>query len=145
MEDMRIVSIIVSPLQFLQVAVQMLDANLMERTNDGSLEQAPHALDPVGVNVTDNPLLGGVADGLMSGIRIPDPDIGFEFICVDGLGLILDVPLDEVKVSTAVVPSSTVKVVALVISGGFGDTDWRVKVRVAIGSFENLPIPRRLR
>ena len=23
-------------------------------------------------------------------------------------------------------------------------TDWRVKVRVAIGSFENLPIPRRL-
>ena len=42
-----------------------------------------------------------------------------------------------VKVSTAVVPSSTVKAVALVISGV---TDRRVKVRVAIGSSENLPV-----
>ena len=46
-----------------------------------------------------------------------------------------------VKVSTAVVPSSTVKVAALVISGA---TDWRVKVRVAIGWFENLPVPLML-
>ena len=40
-----------------------------------------------------------------------------------------------VKVATAVVPSSTVKVVALVISGA---TAWSVKVRLAIGSSEKL-------
>ena len=46
-----------------------------------------------------------------------------------------------VKVATAVVPSSTGKVVALVISGA---TAWRVKVRLAIGSSENFPVPLML-
>ncbi len=44
--------------------------------------------------------------------------------------------------ATVVWFSSTSKLVSLVNDGAVL-TDWRVKVRVAMGSFENLPSPRR--
>ena len=48
-------------------------------------------------------------------------------------------------VTVALPPASTIAAgEAASINSGAVLTDWRVKVRVAIGSFENLPIPRRL-
>ena len=94
-EDVRIIAVIVTPLQFFQVAIQMLDAHLVERADDRPLEQTPHALNRVGVNLADNPLVLRVLDRLMAGIVILDPDVGFQLIGVDGFGLVPDVALDE--------------------------------------------------
>ncbi len=59
-EDVGVVTVIVSPLQFFQVTIQVLRAHLVEGFDNGALEQAPDPFDRVGVNVTDNPLLLGV-------------------------------------------------------------------------------------
>ena len=56
-EDVLVVSVVEPPLQFFKVAVQMLGADLVERAHNGPLEQAPDALDAVGVNVSDDPVL----------------------------------------------------------------------------------------
>ena len=86
-EDVRVGAVVESPLQFLKVAVHVLAAHLVECADDGSLEQDPHSLDPVCVNVADDPLLGGVAHRLMAGVVVVDPDVRFQFFSVDGLGL----------------------------------------------------------
>ena len=95
-EDVRVGTVVESPLQFLQVAVHVLAAHLVESADDGSLEQAPHSLDPVSVNFADDPLLGGVAHRLMAGVLVIDSDVGFQLVSVDGLGLGPDVSFDEV-------------------------------------------------
>ena len=56
-EDVRVVSVVEPPLKLFEVAVQMLGADFVERAHDGPLEQAPDALDAVGVNVSDDPVL----------------------------------------------------------------------------------------
>ena len=96
MEDLRVVPVVETPFQFFEVAVQMLDADLVERSDNRTLEQRPYALDPVGVNVPDHPLFGGVADGFMSCIGVSDPDVGLQLVSVNCLGLVLDVAPDEV-------------------------------------------------
>ena len=48
-EDVGIVPVVEPPLQLFQVAVHMLDAHLVEGSDDGTLEEAPHAFDTVGV------------------------------------------------------------------------------------------------
>ena len=95
-EDLRVVTVVESPFQFLKITVHMLETHLVEGTDDGAFEQAPHALDPLGVNVTDHPLLGGVTDGLMPSVGIPDSDIGLQFIGVNGLSLVPNVSADEI-------------------------------------------------
>ena len=96
MEDAGVIPVVESPLQFFEVAVHMLETHLVKRSDYGSLEQASDSLDPVGVNVPDHPLFGGVADGLMPSISVPDPDIGLQLVGVDGLGLVCDCAPDEV-------------------------------------------------
>ena len=64
----------------------MLLADLMKRSDNGPLEQRPHALDPVGVNVADNPFLFGVVDGFMAGVMILDSKVRLQFVGVDGFG-----------------------------------------------------------
>ena len=71
---MRVFPVVESPLQFLKVAVQVLPAHLVEGADNGPLEQAPHALDPVGVDLTDNPLFGRMAHSPVYGVLILDPD-----------------------------------------------------------------------
>ena len=72
-EDVGVFAVVVPPLQFLQVAVQVLDAHLVEGADNGPLEQAPYALDRVGVNLTHNPLFLGVFDRLVAGVVIAMP------------------------------------------------------------------------
>ncbi len=69
----------------------MLHANLVERADQGSLEQAPDVLDPVGVDVTADPLVVAVVDALVSRIVVGNADVGAEFIGVDSFGFVLDV------------------------------------------------------
>ena len=94
-EDVRVVAVVVPPFQLFQVAVQVLCAHLVEGTDDGALEQAPHALDAVGMNVTHDPLFGRVVDHLMASIVIGDAQVGLQLVGVDRLGLVIDGPLDK--------------------------------------------------
>lgn len=59
-EQIRILSVVEAPLKFIEVAVEMLFRNLMERADDGPLEQAERALDGVRVNVAAHVFLRGV-------------------------------------------------------------------------------------
>ena len=61
-KNVAVVSVVEPPLQLFEVAVKMLRADLVESPDNGTLEQAPYALDAVGVNVSDNPFLDGVID-----------------------------------------------------------------------------------
>ena len=68
----------------------------MECSDYRPLEQAPHALDAVGVDLADNPLLRGVAHGLVYGVVISNPHVGLQLIGVNGLSLILDGSTNEI-------------------------------------------------
>ena len=74
----------------------MLAAHLVESADDRTLEQAPHAFDTVSVHVAHDPFLDRVIDGLVAGVVVGDPQIGLEFVGVDGFGLVLDSAGDEV-------------------------------------------------
>ena len=95
-EDVGVVPVVETPFQLLQVAVQMLRAHLVESSDYGTLEQAPDALDSVGMNVSNNPLLGGVIYHLVARVLISNPQVGLQFIGVDGFGFIFDGAVDEV-------------------------------------------------
>ena len=94
-EDMRVVAVVEPPLQFFEVAVHMLGAHLVERADDGALEQAPDTFNAVGVDVADDPFLGTMVDGLMAGVSVADANVALEFIGVDRLGLVAHGALDE--------------------------------------------------
>ncbi len=95
-EDMRVIAIIESPFQFLKVSVQVLPAHLVEGADNGTLEQAPHAFYAVGVDLSDNPFLSGVAHSLMPCIVISNPHVGLQLIGVNRLSLILNCSMDEI-------------------------------------------------
>ena len=99
-EDVRVVAVVESPLQFFQIAVQVLDAHLVKRANNRTLEQRPHALDPVGVHVTDYPFLIGMAYRLVASVVasvvVSDSEVRLQLVCVDRLSLILHRASDEV-------------------------------------------------
>ena len=98
-EDMRIIAVVETPFQFLKVSVQVLDAHLMEGADDGAFEQAPDALDPIGMDLADNPLFRGMAHGLMPSIVILNPHVGLQLIGVNRLSLILNGSMDEIMES----------------------------------------------
>ena len=98
-EDMRVVSVVESPLQFLKIAVQVLPAHLVKGADNGAFEQAPDSLDTVGVDLSDNPLLRGMAHGLVYGVAIFNPHVGLQLIGVNRLSLILNCSMDEIMES----------------------------------------------
>ena len=93
---MGVVAVVVSPFEFFKVTVHMLDAHLVEGSDKGLLEQGPHALDAVGVNVSDHPFFLGMVNRFMAGVMILDTDIGLQLVRIDRLGLVLHCALDEV-------------------------------------------------
>ena len=100
-EDVGIVPVVVPPLQLFQIAVQVLHAHLVESADDGPLEEAPHALDAVGVHVPDHPLFLGVLYGLVPGVLVRDAQVEPQLVGVDGLGFVLDGAPDEVMQGSA--------------------------------------------
>ena len=91
-EDVVIVAIVVSPLQFFEVAVDMLDGDLMECAHERTLEQRPHALDGVRVHVAHDPFIDGVVDAL---VLVSHSEIECQFISVDGICFVADDCADE--------------------------------------------------
>ena len=95
-EDVRVLPVVETPLQFFEVAVHVLAAHLVEGADDRALEQAPHAFDAVSVHVTYGPLLNRMIDRLVRRVVIFDSEIGLKLVGVNGLGLVLDGAPDEV-------------------------------------------------
>ena len=82
-ENVFVLPIVKPMLQFIQIGVQMLNAHLMIRTDDGALEQAPDALNAVSVNVADNPFLGRVVNPMVLRVGILNAPIGRKLVGVD--------------------------------------------------------------
>ena len=72
-EDVRVVPVVEPSLQFFEVAVQVLRADLVERADDGPLEQRPDALDAVRVHVANHSLFSRVVHRLVPGVVIDEP------------------------------------------------------------------------
>ena len=89
-EDVVVVPVAESPFEFFEVTVEMLSGHLVERTDDGTLEQRPDAFDGVGVNVADGPFLDGVVDRLVTSVVVCDAQVGGQFVGVDRPSLASD-------------------------------------------------------
>jgi hypothetical protein len=72
----------------------MLGADLMVRANHRTLEQRPHALYGVRVNVGAHVFLAAVGHGVM-GRDLADAVVGVQLVCVDGLHVFTDHVADE--------------------------------------------------
>ena len=93
---MRVVAVVEPPLELLEVAVDVFHANLVKRADDRPLKQAPYALDRVCVNVTDDPFLSAVVNGLVPCVVVRDAEIRLQAIGVDGFRFVLDSFVDEI-------------------------------------------------
>ena len=67
----------------------------MECSYNRPLEQRPHTLNGVCINVANNLLINRVIDGVVTGVVVFNPQIAFQFIGVGSFGFILDSPVDE--------------------------------------------------
>ena len=100
-EDMVVVPVGETPLQFFQVPPQVLAANLVECADKRTLEKGPHALYGVGVNVAYNPFILRVVDRFVTGVMVCDSKVATEFVGIDSLCFILDRSVDEVMEGVA--------------------------------------------
>ena len=100
-EDMWVVTVVESPFQLFQIAVQMLDAHLVEGSDDGTLEKAPHPFYAISVNVANNPLLGRMAHSPVYGVFVLDPKVRPKFVGVNRLSFIPDCSIDEIMQGSA--------------------------------------------
>src|SRR5207253_8251307 len=57
------------------------------RADHRAVEEAPHALDRVGVNLAVDPLVPVVIDRAVNGVRVADADVGLILVRVDGLSV----------------------------------------------------------
>ena len=96
---MRVIAIVETPFQFLKVSVQVLPAHLVEGADKGTLKQAPHAFDAVGVDLSYRPFLSGVTHSLMPCVVIFNPHVGLQLIGVNRLSIILNGSMDEIMES----------------------------------------------
>ena len=82
-KQIRVLTIVIPPLQLVKIGVKMLGAQLMVSPNDRALEQAPDILDVVGVDFASNVLLDAVIDRLMPRVVIRNTLIWRPVIGVD--------------------------------------------------------------
>ena len=87
-ENVSVIAVVEPPFQLLEVAVEMLCADLVESAHDGTLEERPDALNTVRMNIPYDPFLCGVVHCLVAGVVVLDTDVGLEFVGVDRLGLV---------------------------------------------------------
>ena len=100
-ENMRVIAVVVSPFQFLEIFVHVLDAHLVERAHERTLEEAPDAFDAVCMNVSHDPFILGMSHGFMARIMVGDADIRPQFIRVNGFGFVFYVALDKIMERSA--------------------------------------------
>ena len=93
-ENVVVLVVIVSPLKLIEIATHVLDAHLVERPGEGTLEQRPDALYAVRMDIANNPFFLGVDHRFMARVMVGNPDIGFELVRINGLCLVLHGVLD---------------------------------------------------
>ena len=98
-EEVRILAVVESERDLVQVCGQVLDRQLVVRPDDRPLQQAPYAFYGVGVNIAANPFLGVVVDRLW--LMTPDGAVGGQVVGVN-VGFGGDVVADEVAEALAV-------------------------------------------
>lgn len=99
-EQVRVLAVVVPPLQLVQVGREMLHRDVVVGPDDGALQEAPDALDGVGVDLPTDPLVLGVVDRVMPGVlvaKLGNCLVGGQFVGVDELHSVLDVRLDELS------------------------------------------------
>src|SRR6266478_338938 len=79
-EQVWVVTLIRSPLEFVKIGVKMLGGNLMIRSDDGTLEKRPDAFNPVGVYIAANPLFGMMVYRFVAGVFVCNPEVSRRFI-----------------------------------------------------------------
>ena len=95
-ENMVVVPIAEAPFQFIQVPVKVLGTDLVECSDDASLEQGPDAFDAIGMNVTHSPFLSRVVNSFVSGVLGCNAQVRSKFVCVNGFRFVFDCPSNEV-------------------------------------------------
>jgi hypothetical protein len=100
-EKERIVAVVEAPFKFIEVGGKMLDADLMVGADHGPLEQAPDVLDGVRVNVAPDPFFGGMIDGDMLCVGVPDALVADPAVRVDRCrSVIYDLVQEAMECST---------------------------------------------
>lgn len=67
-ERVLVVAVVDAELLLLDIGVEVLNADFVERTDDGAPEQAPYVLDTVSTNVTNEPLFVAVANAFVANV-----------------------------------------------------------------------------
>src|SRR5438105_2024770 len=73
----------------------MLNAHFMIRADNRPLQEAPHAFNPVGMNVADNPLLSRMINPSVLRIGIVNSPVSWHFVRVDRFGIWRGVIMNE--------------------------------------------------
>jgi len=63
-----ILAVVLPPLHLVEVAVEVVALDLMVRTHECAVKQAPRALDALRVDGTAHPFLGAVVDRFVPGV-----------------------------------------------------------------------------
>src|SRR5437016_12893939 len=101
----------------------MFDAHLMIRADDRPLQEAPHALDSVSMNVPNNPFLCGVINPSVLRVGIFNSPIGWHFVCVDRFRVWCGVLVNEfVKHGLSSMWNDLQPNLALALHGSDGDS-----------------------
>lgn len=103
-EEIGILPVVEAKLEFIEVSGEMLRADLMVGTDDGPLEQAPNALDAVGVNVATDPFFLAVINRFVAGVFVCDSAICPPFVRHDARCLGSSFLTDEVVKGFPIVP-----------------------------------------
>jgi hypothetical protein len=93
-ENIRIVTVVLPELKFIQVEREIFLADIVIRPDDSALEQSPEAFDIVGVNFTANVLALAVVHGFMADAT-PQVVVALILIGRDTRGLFVDGMADE--------------------------------------------------
>src|SRR5258708_9796578 len=128
-EQELVLSIVEAEFKLAQVAVKVLGADLMEGADYRPLEQRPHALHAVRVDIAAYPFLCAVVDTLVDRVVVPEADVAGVLIREDALRLadadIIDESLHRLSV-TALLDTQADRSVAL-----YGTHDHRLVTDVA--------------
>ena len=86
-KQVRIIPIVKSELEFIQIGRKMLRTDLMIRTNNRPLEERERAFDRVRMHVAAHPFVSGVVDALVLGLLVFDALVGYKVVGIDGLSI----------------------------------------------------------
>jgi hypothetical protein len=94
-EQVWVLPVVEAERELVQIGVQVLDGELVVRTDYGAVKQAPDAFGGVRVNLATYPFLSRVVDPLMDGVLVTYASVGAVSVRVDRLGVVCDNVFEE--------------------------------------------------